>query len=104
MSLTTLVHSPAPTTATLEPLSSHSPSKWPSPHQQDAIAALSTLHDSDIFSALSNLRINFNGLTDEQLRGLVSLRSTPDEYIKAWLDSGRHLSLSRKVDGCLERA
>lgn len=93
---TTLVPSPVTTTATPEPHFSQAPSKWPSPQQQDAIAALSTLSDSAIFSPLTTLRTIAKGLTDEQLKGLVYLRETADDYIKAWLDSGRHLSLTGK--------
>ena len=85
-----LVQSPA-TTATA--LHHHQfSSEWPSPEQQQGIAVLSTLNDSDIFSNLTYLRLVTPNLTNQQLGALASLRSAPDVYIKTWLEHGRRFS------------
>ncbi len=83
-----VVQSPATTATALH----HPSSQWPSPEQQQGIATLSTLVDSEIFSTLSILRSVAPHLTNEQLGALVCLRSAPDDYIKTWLDHGRRFS------------
>ncbi|KAL2038210.1 hypothetical protein N7G274_009158 [Stereocaulon virgatum] len=62
---------------------------WPSPEQQQGIAALSALDDSEIFTTVASLRLIAPSLTNQHLGALVCLRSAPDDHIKAWLDWGR---------------
>ena len=91
-----VVQSPATTASTATALHHQqkyqSSSQWPSPEQQRGIAALSTLTDYEIFSTLTGLRSVAPRLTNQQLEALVCLRSTPDDYIKTWLDHGRRFS------------
>ena len=65
---------------------------WPSPEQQQGIAVLSALDDSEILSTVASLRLITPHLTDQHLGALVCLRSAPDDHIKAWLDCGRRFS------------
>ena len=81
-----LVPSPATTATTLH----HR--QMPSYEQQQGIAALYALNDSEIFGHLASLRSLKANLTNKQLKALGSLSSAPNDHIKTWLDFGRHIS------------
>ena len=66
--------------------------QMPSDEQQQGIAALYALNDSEIFGYLKALRSLKANLTNEQLKALVSLSSAPNDHIKAWLDFCRRIS------------
>lgn len=71
---------------------SHSSHRMAIPEQQQGIAVLSTLNDSEILSTVASLRVITAHLTDQYLGALVCLRSAPDDHIKAWLDCSRRFS------------
>ena len=81
-----LVQSPATTATTLD----HQ--QMPSDEQQQGIAALYALNDSEIFGYLTALRSLKANLTNKQLKALRSLSSAPNDHIKTWLDFGRRIS------------
>lgn len=89
------VQSPATTATTLHHQQMHqSSSQWPSYEQQQGIAALYALNDSEIFDYLTALRSLKANLTNKQLIALESLSSAPDDHIKTWLDFDRRVSSS----------
>ena len=79
-----LVQSPATTATNLR----HQ--QMPSDEQQQGIAALYALNDSEIFGYLTALRSL--KVTNKQLKALGSLSSAPNDHIKTWLDFGRRIS------------
>ena len=79
-----LVQSSATTATTLH----HQ--QMPSYEQQQGIAALYALNDSEIFGYLKALRSL--KVTTKQLKALGSLSSAPNDHIKTWLDFGRRIS------------
>ena len=66
--------------------------QMPSYEQQQGIAALYALNDSEIFGYLKALRLLKANLTNKQLKALGSLSSAPNDHIKTWLDFGRRIS------------
>ena len=88
-----LVQSPATTATTLHHQQMHqSSSQWPSHEQQQGIAALYALNDSEIFEYLTALRSLKANLTNKQLKALESLSSAPNDHIQTWLELGRRIS------------